>query len=85
VEVALIGVLATALFSVVGLLGAQMNGLRNDLQRNTERIGEHHAQTRHDFGEVRNAIDELRRDVSVLRGEVGDLRQDVRAHLTGHA
>lgn len=81
----LIGVLATALFSVVGLLGTQMKGLRGDLQRQTERIGEHHAQTQRDLGDVRNAIGEVRRDVAVLRGEVSDLRSDVRAHLAEHA
>lgn len=77
-EVLLIGVLAAALFSVVGLLGTQLNGLRSDLQRQIELTGEHQLQTERALGELRNAIEELGRDVSDLRGEV-------RAHLAQHA
>lgn len=84
-EALLIGLLATALFSVIGLLGTQMNALRGDVQRQTEGIGEHLAASERNFGEVRNDIAEVRRDVAEIRGEVSDLRGEVREHLAQHA
>lgn len=61
----LIGVLATALFSIVGLLGTPMVALRNDVRRLVERVADQQG----DIAELRAEFRELRGE---LRSHIAD-------------
>jgi hypothetical protein len=72
-EALLIGILTTALFATVGLLGTALFQLRGDVAGLAERL------TALEVGQA-----ELRGEMAEVRGEVAGLRAAFEAHVAQH-